>query len=258
MRWAWLTVSVWLLAGNVSASLPSIDPPAALPAVPERLYYAVSWVGVRVGESTLMVEGLVEEEDGPAYHLTSTTRSNHVLRLLYPVRTRVESVVDAAHFLPVRFSIHGRQGFRTRDRQLYFDQAGHSVALEMDGRRRVYPTVDSVQDPLSALYYYRRMATMTEGEVVRIPVHERKRPKEIVVTAGPVETVKTRAGTFEAVRLKVRQGDDGLFLHEGDLTIWITADQRRLPVRVVGKVTLGTVVAELTAYTVEPPSDGPP
>ena len=95
---------------------------------------------------------------------------------------------------------------------------------------------------------------MQAGEVVRIPVHDRKRPKEIVVTAGPVESVKTEAGTFQAVRLKVKQEEEGLFLHEGDLTVWMTADDQCIPVRMEGRVAIGTVAAELTAYTLGPPA----
>jgi hypothetical protein len=251
-RWAWLAPALWLLAGTSSAELPAAltpaEPPSAF-AVPERLRYAISWAGLPVGESTLVVQDLVEAAGGPVYHFSSTARSNHVLRLLYPVRTRIDSYVDAERFLPIRYTMTGRQGFRVRDRELRFDQFNHSVELIMDGRARVYPTVDAVQDPLSALYYYRRTARMTPGEVVRIPVHDRKRPKEIAVTAGPVESIATDIGTFQAVRLKIKQEEEGIFLHEGDITLWMSADEHRLPLRMEGRVTIGTVVAELTAVT---------
>ncbi len=254
---AWLASSVWLLAGSAPAALPPAATPLSFHAT-EQLHYVIRWAGVPVGESTLVVQDVVEAEEGPMYHFASTARSNHVLRLLYPVRTRVESFVDAARFLPVRYTMQGRQGFRVRDRELLFDQRAHSVELVTEGRRRIYPTADEVQDPLSALYYYRRTATLEAGEVVRIPVHDRKRPKEIVVTAGPVETVETDAGTFQAARLDLTRQDEGLFLHEGDITLWMTADERRLPVRLVGRVAIGTVSAELTAYTIGVPAGEAP
>jgi hypothetical protein len=251
-------IGFWLLTGAVtSAALSSAQPPLpVLPtfAVPEQLSYAISWTGIPVGESTLAVQESVDAEQSGAYHFVSISRSNHILRLLYPVKTRIDSVVEKERFLPIRYTMTGRQGFKTRNRELRFDQASHQVELVMDGVSRIYPTVEAVQDPLSALYYYRATATMRAGETVHIPVHDRKRPKEIVVTAGPVETVKTEAGTFQAVRLNVKQEEEGLFLHDGDITVWITADARRLPVRMEGRVAIGTVTAELTAYTPRPTS----
>jgi hypothetical protein len=259
-----LILSVWLAAiaalfmgTSGLASVTDAQPPEPVFATPERLHYAISWVGIPVGESTLTSQGMVDEGAGSTYHFSSTATSNHVLRLLYPVRTRIDSIVDAERFLPIRYTMDGRQGFQTRHRELHFDQSNHTVRLTMEGQSRNYPTVEAVQDPLSALYFYRMTATMKEGEVVRIPVHDRKRPKEIVVTAGPVETVTTDAGTFQAVRLKIKQEEEGVFLHEGDITVWITADKRRLPVRMEGRVAIGTVAAELEDYT-SPPSTHPP
>jgi hypothetical protein len=250
----WLAACATLLLGAASsASITDAQPPKPVFATPERLHYAISWVGIPVGESTLTSLGVVEEGGvGPVYHFSSTATSNHVLRLLYPVRTRIDSIVDAERFLPIRYTMQGRQGFQTRHRELEFDQSNHTVKLTMDGQIRNYPTVEAVQDPLSALYYYRLTSTMQPGEVVRIPVHDRKRPKEIVVTAGPVETVVTDAGTFRAARLKIKQEEEGLFLHEGDITVWITTDARRLPVRLEGRVAIGTVAAELQDYSGTP------
>jgi Protein of unknown function (DUF3108) len=250
----WLAACAALLLGTTSsASITNAQPPKPAFATPERLHYAISWLGIPVGESTLTNLGVVEEGgSGAVYHFSSTATSNHVLRLLYPVRTRIDSFVDADRFLPVRYTMKGRQGFQTRSRELKFDQINHTVELVMEGQSRNYPTVEAVQDPLSALYYYRLTATMQPGEVVHIPVHDRKRPKQIVVTAGLVETVTTEAGTFQAARLKIKQEEEGLFLHEGDITVWITTDERRLPVRLEGRVAIGTVAAELEDYSGSP------
>jgi len=254
----WLTAAAALLIGaTVSASVTVAQPPRPAFAEPERLHYSISWVGIPVGESTLISQGMVDEAGGRVYRFASTAASNHVLRLLYPVRTRIESVVDAERFLPIRYTMQGRQGFQSRSRELHFDQTNHTVQLSMEGETRNFPTVEAVQDPLSALYYYRMVATMQPGEIIHIPVHDRKRPKEIVVTAGPVESVTTGAGTFQAARLKIKQEEEGIFLHQGDITVWMSADERRLPVRMEGHVAIGTVAAELEDYAGSPSTHTP-
>ena len=244
-----LSVIFWISTSGpvpVVASVPATLSSRSVFSVKEQLRYDISWIGIPVGEATLASEGFENSEEGGLLHFVSTVRSNHVLRVLYPVKTRIESFVEAERFLPVRYVMTGRQGYRMRNRTLLFDQAQHAVELVSSGEHRTYETVEAVQDPLSALYFYRSNATMREGEIFRVPVHDRKRPKEIVVTAGPVETIRTDAGLFDVVRLNVEQTGKGLFLHDGDLTVWITTDERRLPVRMEGHVAIGTVVAELT------------
>jgi len=44
----------------------------------------------------------------------------------------------------------------------------------------------------------------------------------------------------------------GLFAQEGRLLVWVTADDRRIPVRVRSKVPVGSVAGDLESYS--PPS----
>ena len=41
----------------------------------------------------------------------------------------------------------------------------------------------------------------------------------------------------------------GLFVKQGRLKIWLTDDARRIPVRMRSKVAIGSVSADLEAYT---------
>jgi hypothetical protein len=41
----------------------------------------------------------------------------------------------------------------------------------------------------------------------------------------------------------------GLFVKEGRLKIWLTDDERRIPVRMRSKVAIGSVSADLESYT---------
>jgi len=41
---------------------------------------------------------------------------------------------------------------------------------------------------------------------------------------------------------------DGLFKHEGRIWVWLTADQKKMPVLMKTKVIIGTVDAKLAKY----------
>jgi len=51
------------------------------------------------------------------------------------------------------------------------------------------------------------------------------------------------------------QAGTGLFVKKGRLKIWVTDDERRIPVRIRTKVAIGSVSADLESYT--PPSAEP-
>jgi hypothetical protein len=43
--------------------------------------------------------------------------------------------------------------------------------------------------------------------------------------------------------------DGGLFKHDGRIIIWLTDDERKIPVKVSTKIIIGEVYSELTRYS---------
>ena len=62
------------------------------------------------------------------------------------------------------------------------------------------------------------------------------------------ETVEVGAGTFDcfAIEPVIREG--GIFTAKGRLTIWVSADDRRIPVKMRTKVVVGSITASLQEY----------
>jgi hypothetical protein len=55
------------------------------------------------------------------------------------------------------------------------------------------------------------------------------------------ETVKTPAGKFKCVVLEPLLKAGGIFKNKGRLVIWLTDDERRIPVLMKSKVMIGSV-----------------
>ena len=56
------------------------------------------------------------------------------------------------------------------------------------------------------------------------------------------------AGTFRCLVIEPLAREGGLFKSEGKLFVWITDDDRRMPVRVSTKIAIGSVDSELVEY----------
>jgi hypothetical protein len=62
------------------------------------------------------------------------------------------------------------------------------------------------------------------------------------------ETVTVPAGTFDCIVVEPLVKEGGLFKHEGNIIIWLTDDEAKLPVKVKTKVVIGSVDANLSSY----------
>ena len=62
------------------------------------------------------------------------------------------------------------------------------------------------------------------------------------------QTLATHADTISAVIVEPLVQEGGLFKHEGNIVIWLTDDQLKMPVKVRTKIIIGYVEAKLTKY----------
>ena len=165
-----------------------------------------------------------------------------------------EAVVDPVSFHILRTDKLDEQGKRVRLSRAYFDhQAGRVGWTEKNPndsqsppREMVSELAGATHDFISAIYFLRtqklqpgqnfEIVVSDSGETFRVPVRvvERKTLKTVV---GRVPALRVEVGLFGAGRLV---GD-----RKGEMSIWITDDTRRLPVRAQLKADLGTLDIKL-------------
>jgi hypothetical protein len=114
---------------------------------------------------------------------------------------------------------------------------------------RVCPTW--VQDVLSALYFIRTQP-LKDGDVVPIPLSDLGENYNVEGAVLKHEQIKVAAGTFKAIRLDARIFDGRFTKRSGELHIWISDDDRRLPLLAKLKTSGYSAVVELTSFKTEP------
>jgi hypothetical protein len=62
------------------------------------------------------------------------------------------------------------------------------------------------------------------------------------------QQIKVDAGKFNCVIIEPLVKEGGLFKSEGRIYIWLTDDERRIPVMVTAKILIGSVDSELVEY----------
>lgn len=210
----------------------------------ERLTYAISYLNVRAGTAVLEVQDASPVDGRAALKLVSTAKSSSVLSKIYPVDNFVESLIDAETLFPYHMVFHRREGRKKNDFDLTFRHGDGTVLSVKDGVGETLAIPPLTHDLISCLYYVRNF-TMKPGSSLVLNLHHDKKNYRVEVRMEGVERVHGAWGDIEAIRLLVVMPFQGLFLNEGNIRVWLTNDDRRLPVVMKAKVMIGSVVAKL-------------
>lgn len=222
----------------------------------ERLVYDINWLGMNVGTGTLEVEAKEPYQDREAFRIISKTRSNKLISLFYPVEDHIESLVDADEFFPYLIQVQQRHGRKRVSKQILFDQEEHQATITHQGKIQTFSIPPQVQDSLSCLYFLRTLQDLPIGQSVFMDVHESKKNWRVEVQILARERVNVPAGTFDTIKVKAKIQYEGVLMDKGDITIWVTDDERRIPVLMKGKITIGSITASLASSNqLNPPSE---
>ncbi len=98
-----------------------------------------------------------------------------------------------------------------------------------------------------ASFYHVRYLPLEVGSSVFVNVLDGKECQRLEVRVLRRETLKTALGTVRTIVINPLVRSEGVFEGKGKVTIWLTDDSRRIPVKAETKVTVGSVIATLVA-----------
>ena len=216
----------------------------------ECLRYVLKWELVPVGEALLEVLPMKEIDGQTAFHFVLTATSYPLIDPFFKVRDRVEAFADRGMTRSLHYQKDQREG-RTRRRVVVrFDWERSEARFANFGRQREpIPVAPGTFDPLAA-FYFSRLFDLETHRLIERPVSDGKR-----CVIGRLRVVKR-----ETITVGGRVHDTFLVLPEmthirgifeksknAGLALWVSADHRRIPVRIESRVAIGRFVAELVS-----------
>jgi len=218
---------------------------AAFP-IPERLEFEITYTGIPAGRAVQEVTQVGDE-----IHLVSTARSADWLKIFFPVDDRIESVLIKGappQFIgvPRLYRERIREGWSRFQKDAVFDRELLTVTTK-DFLKKTETTnkiTKRTYDTLSSFFYFRTVPLQV-GTSTFIDIFDCKKLWNTEVQVLRRETVTTQLGTFKTIVIKPLLKSEGIFARTGDMHIWLTDDDRRIPVLMKSKVKIGSVVATL-------------
>lgn len=212
----------------------------------EKLTFDVDYGFVTAGVAVMQIPQIKKISGREAYHITFEVNTVPSFDVFYKVRDRYETYVDVEGLFPWRFEQHIREGGYTRDFSAFFDQR-KGKAKTSEGE---YEIPKYVNDIVSAFYYARTLdySEMKVNDLIHLHNFYKNKVYDLDVKYLGKETVEVPAGKFECIVVEPLVKEGGLFKHEGNIIVWLTDDELKMPVKVRTKVVIGYVEAKLTKY----------
>lgn len=216
-----------------------------------RLLAGRAWVSVLPGEG----------EGQSALRFVAEAKSQGFFAWLFRFRVddRTVATWDPGSGCSLAIEKRLREGRAVRDQFVTFDrEAGVALVADPKIKETRFDVGPCVLDVLSAFFVTRLRGVPETGELT-LPVFDNAKHYELGVRFVKRERLDLPAPLGRkvptiVVEPRLLEGT-GLFVKEGRLRIWLTDDERRIPVRMRSKVAIGSVSADLETYT--PPDHGP-
>ncbi len=192
---------------------------------------------------------------------TEAVSKGGILKLFnFKFYQKIESIVDGKTFEVLRTVKRDEQGDRVRDSEAVFDYQDKKVMyVETNPNDMTRPphTVASpikteTQDLVSAVYMLRYLP-LAVGKTFDLSISDSGLVYKVPVRVTAREQRKSVLGKKWCFKLEPEVfGDDRLIERDGRMTIWITDDKSRIPIRANVDTSLGKIVIKLNKVSYNP------
>ena len=213
--------------------------------VGERLEFSVGYGVIKAGTAVMEIPEIVKFNGKKCYHIVSTAKSNKVFSVFFKVNDKVESFMDVGELYSHRFDKHLREGKFKADISTIFDQENHLAIY--NNSQDTFSVAENVQDVLSAFYFVRTQ-DLKVGTSIFVDNHTDRKNYPLEVKVLRKERKKVPAGTFDCLVVEPILKASSIFKHKGSLTVWLTDDEKKMPVLMKSKVVIGSISTKLINY----------
>ena len=212
----------------------------------EYLKFDVNYQFITVGEAVMKISDTLYHGNRKCLKIYFNVDTKPFFDLVYKVRDRYRTYVDVDGLFPWRFEQHIREGGFSRDFTAEFDQLYH-IARTSEGN---HPIPMYVHDILSAFYFARTIdySNFKPGQKIHLQNFYKDSTYELDVRFKGRQEIEVAAGKFKCIVIEPLAKEGGLFKSEGKVYVWLTDDERKIPVRVSSKVVIGSIDSELVEY----------
>ena len=229
----------------------------------EQFTYRLSWgIFGKAAELTISADAPPAEVGADdRTRITILTSTRGVVRALYPFDGKAESIYETST---------GRLLSAAAETMARTKETRATMVLDYDTQKAAYTDHIHPDRSIELALPERNVAdfitTLIQTRAWDINLGERREVSvlfddefyDLVITAEEEETIKTKWGKTKTLRLvpRMEENPKGMFKKGGEVRVWVSQDERHLPLRFEVKVAVGTAMAVLTDFVEAPAGHG--
>lgn len=228
------------------AVAPGLNPVTYPFKVGERFQYAAKLGLIRLGTAWMSVTGIDTVRGNESFVFEFGLDASAPF---YKSKNVLQSWTGTQDLISRRF--HQDLVENGKPRKRYFEIFPDSLFYTQQNREGTKPTVTNPLDD-AAFFYFLRTLPLELGKTYKFDRYFKKELNPVTITVVKREKMEMPDGReVNCVILNPVVGEDGLFASRSKAMLWITDDERRIPVQIKAKLAFGAVTLRLEKVDAE-------
>ncbi len=190
----------------------------------------------------------------PVYHVVGSGKTTGFASIFFKVDDTYESYFGRRNGKPYKFVRKIDEGGYTKDIEINFDYDEKKAVLNdyKNGTQMDIPVHDQVQDLISASYYLRsnyNLEEFEEGQTINLDMlFDDDGVFQFKLKYLGKEVIRTKFGKVECLKFRPYVQSGRVFKEKESLTLWVSNDLNKIPIRIKADLAVGSLKADLEAY----------
>lgn len=213
-----------------------------------RIHYGI----VNAGYATLEVKEGVKNNK-KVFHAIGKGWTTGMTKFFFKVDDNYESYFDKETGNPYQYVRKIDEGGYTKDQEGFFDHSKQTVLVK-DYKNKNEKTIvipSNVQDILSTFYYLRNHPNVDKlkvGESIAMDMFFDDETTKFKLKYIGKEDIKTKFGTIPCMIFRPYVQAGRVFKEQESLTVWISDDDNKMPIRIKASLAVGSLKADLDGF----------
>ncbi|MDD2820360.1 MAG: DUF3108 domain-containing protein [Flavobacterium sp.] len=221
-------------------------------AVGEWFKFRIHYGFVNAGYATMEVKD-ASINNKKVFHVVGKGYTTGMSRFFFKVDDLYESYIDRETGNPYQFVRKINEGGYTKNQEGFFTPAANKILVK-DYKHKTENTFSipkNTQDIMSTFYYLRNYPNIDRikpGESVSIDMFFDDETTKFKLKFIGREDITTKFGVVSTMIFRPLVQSGRVFKEQESLTVWISDDDNKLPIRIKASLAVGSIKADLEAF----------
>ncbi|TAE65297.1 MAG: DUF3108 domain-containing protein [Flavobacteriia bacterium] len=213
-----------------------------------RIHYGL----INAGYATLEVKD-AEINGRKMHHVIGKGYTTGMTKMMFKVVDNYESYFNKETNKPYVFIRNINEGGYTKNQQGYFNQNNNTVLVKdyKNKTEKTFHVPENIQDIVSSFYYLRnhpKIDKLIVGESITIDMFFDEETTKFKLKFVGRENINSKFGEINCMIFKPLVQAGRVFKEEESLTVWISDDNNKIPIRVKASLAVGSIKADIDQY----------